>query len=156
LESLVRAVRRDAVPRRAVVVTLDDGYADNLRNAEPLLRRHDVPATCFLTAGLLGLRRFFWWDELARHLLLPGAVSGPLRLRVRGELREWELGAGRRYTEANRQRDRRWRPWNGHEATSRQALYLELFALLRPLVPEEREAAMEELRAWTGRRDEPS
>jgi peptidoglycan/xylan/chitin deacetylase (PgdA/CDA1 family) len=50
----------------AVAITFDDGYADLLANAKPLLERADVPATAFVVAG--GLGRPFWWDELAALL----------------------------------------------------------------------------------------
>lgn len=42
-----------------VVVTLDDGYRDNLVHALPVLRRHGVPATIFVTPGFC--------DQSRRH-----------------------------------------------------------------------------------------
>jgi peptidoglycan/xylan/chitin deacetylase (PgdA/CDA1 family) len=44
------------LPRRSVAITIDDGYADNLEIAHPILRRHGFSATLFLISGKLGGR----------------------------------------------------------------------------------------------------
>lgn len=55
LDDLVQAVREQRLPpRRAVAITIDDGYVDNLEIAEPVLRRHGFPATIFLVSERLG------------------------------------------------------------------------------------------------------
>jgi peptidoglycan/xylan/chitin deacetylase (PgdA/CDA1 family) len=54
--------------RPRVVVTLDDGYADNLWNALPVAREVGVPITVFVTSGKLDDASGFWWDRLAAIL----------------------------------------------------------------------------------------
>lgn len=54
--------RNCALPRRAVVVTFDDGYRNVLTQALPLLREHGVPATVFVVTGDGPLP--FWQDRL--------------------------------------------------------------------------------------------
>jgi peptidoglycan/xylan/chitin deacetylase (PgdA/CDA1 family)/GT2 family glycosyltransferase len=54
-DEVARCLRdRTLPPRRAVAITIDDGYRDNLEIAEPVLRRHGFPATVFLVSGKLG------------------------------------------------------------------------------------------------------
>jgi peptidoglycan/xylan/chitin deacetylase (PgdA/CDA1 family)/GT2 family glycosyltransferase len=81
---LARCLReRRLPPRRAVAITIDDGYLDNLEVAEPVLRRHGFPATVFLVSGKLGGVND-WTAEGAlanRPLLTPEQVD---ELRERG------------------------------------------------------------------------
>jgi peptidoglycan/xylan/chitin deacetylase (PgdA/CDA1 family) len=68
LDDLLSLRARD-LPERAVAVTFDDGYEDNLSVAVPLLQRCQAPAAFFLTtAGLAGPTEY-WWDTLERVVL---------------------------------------------------------------------------------------
>jgi peptidoglycan/xylan/chitin deacetylase (PgdA/CDA1 family) len=53
------------LPPRAVAITFDDGYRDNLDLAGPLLRRLGLPATCFLVPGILDGQVAPWWERMA-------------------------------------------------------------------------------------------
>jgi peptidoglycan/xylan/chitin deacetylase (PgdA/CDA1 family) len=64
----------------AVIVTFDDGYADNLNNAKPLLERYDILATVFVTTGYLGPKKAFWYDGLERIFLGGEILPDELRL----------------------------------------------------------------------------
>ncbi len=137
------------LPDRSVVVTFDDGYADNLHNAKPLLERYDVPATVFLASGFIGHEREFWWDELDRLLLQPGALPESLSLTVNGSTCRWELGEATRYGEEAALRHRRWRAWE-EAPSSRHSLYYSLWKLLHPMTEGERQRVLHELRGWAG------
>ena len=54
--------------RPRVVVTFDDGYADNLFNALPIAQAKGVPITVYVTSGVVGGQQGFWWDRLGTLL----------------------------------------------------------------------------------------
>ena len=123
LRALLDAVRERSLPERAVAVTFDDGYADNLWNAKPLLERHDVPTTIHVATGLLGQPAEFWWDELENLLLVSPELPDVLHLTTNGKQHTWNA------------------------MTPRQQVYRDLHRLLRPLPAGEQTAVLAALRA---------
>ncbi len=53
LETALRKLKEGTLPARAVCITFDDGYRDNIEVAVPILRRHGLVATFFIATGFL-------------------------------------------------------------------------------------------------------
>ncbi len=51
---------RNATSRGCVVLTFDDGYADTLMTAAPILKQYGARATCYVVSGALGT--YNRWD----------------------------------------------------------------------------------------------
>ena len=142
---LVARLEDGTLPARAVAVTFDDGYVDNLRVAKPILEKHGVPATVFLATGYVGRHSEFWWDELTRLILgrrepLTGAiVLGARTIPVRLETVDGDDGG----VSSGWRADERPR-------TLRQQLYCDVWRELRVLEPAAREEALERIRELFG------
>jgi len=69
-----------APPRRACLVTFDDGWHDNLTHALPALKHHDVQALLFAATGFIGTSRCFWQERLSRLLYVAWSSGRGLAL----------------------------------------------------------------------------
>jgi peptidoglycan/xylan/chitin deacetylase (PgdA/CDA1 family) len=141
LADLLDCMRTGRIPRRGVVVTFDDGYADNFHSAWPVLRRQNVPATVFVVSGQIGGDREFWWDELERVLFAADVLPDRLQLRIGDRTFNGSVGPIATSPES-------WTAWEPQKPGSREALYYELWSLLQPLPHLRRLALMDELLQW--------
>lgn len=129
LERLAEEVERGRAPADWTAITFDDGYADVLHKACPVLKRLGCPATLFVTTGTLD-QEAFWWDRLSEAIFRPGAL--PRRLEI-----EDAKGSFR---------------WESHAAdgSEREALHLALWRQLRSFDPERRRGELKRIEAWAG------
>ena len=151
LAQIVNAVQRgEPIAAPTLAVTFDDGYADNLYNAAPLLERYDVPATVFLTTGYVGAAREFWWDEAERILFSPEELPARLRLVVAGRAAEWPLERARYYLEEARLSDREWFRDRLGSPSPRYEFFQAVHRLLLSLGDAERRRSLDDLNVWAG------
>lgn len=152
LRDMVQALQRnEKLPRKAVAVTFDDGYADNVVNAKPLLERYGVPSTVYVTSGYVGTSREFLADQLESLFLLPGTLPLNLKLTIRGDVYEWDLGKDGSYSEEAYQSNRHWHVESSDTPTARHKVYLALCQLLYALPSVEQRSILDGLLHWAGR-----
>jgi peptidoglycan/xylan/chitin deacetylase (PgdA/CDA1 family) len=149
LSELVAALARKKLPRRGVVLTFDDGYADNLHEAKPLLVKHEMPATVFVTTGLIGRDQEFFWDELDRLLLQPGKVPATFEIKIADRYYRWELSHAQDYSRQDAVQHRKWHVGEG-APTMRHTVYRTLCDFIRPMPPEQQQNVLWAVRQWAG------
>lgn len=64
LRELLSELKNGGISKRnTVVITFDDGYEDNYLNAAPILKKYNLPAFFFVTAGYINTDEKFPWDD---------------------------------------------------------------------------------------------
>jgi peptidoglycan/xylan/chitin deacetylase (PgdA/CDA1 family) len=61
--------------KKFVIFTFDDGYIDNLTHAYPILKRHEVPFTIYLTTDFPDQKAILWWYLLEELILSNQFIS---------------------------------------------------------------------------------
>lgn len=150
LTDLHAALDAGKVPPRAVVVTFDDGYLNNLQHAKPAMQRHRVPASIFVSSGYVGAEQEYWWDEVDRLLLHSRRLPDRIRLTVAGKPHEWQLGDAASFGSLRAWRTRQWFAWQ-EPPTPRHRLFMQIWKTLHdaPSV-DAREDALQQLRLQAG------
>ncbi|MEO8998289.1 MAG: polysaccharide deacetylase family protein [Rhodanobacter sp.] len=73
---------------RIAIITLDDGYVDNLESALPILQHYGFSATCYVVSGSIG--QYNQWDDERLGVRKPLMSAEQLRGWQRGGM---EIGA---------------------------------------------------------------
>lgn len=63
LKELIARLRSRSLRGKELAITFDDGYIDNMIEALPIARIHNVPITIFVTSGILDSTFSFPWDK---------------------------------------------------------------------------------------------
>lgn len=136
--------------RTAFVISFDDGYGDNADVAAPLLRAKGLPATMFLISSILGDRKDFWWDALARAILETERLPARLDLEV-GDFRfSQHLASAATLSPEEKSQVRGWRIEERPPAHPREALYLALWQAIDAAPEALREPICSAVLAWAG------
>lgn len=65
-----------SLPQKPIMLTFDDGYLDNYKNAYPIMKKYGFTATVFIVSSFIGQdARFMTWDQ-AREMQSAGFVFG--------------------------------------------------------------------------------
>lgn len=120
--------------RRSIIITFDDGYADNVLHALPILEEVGVPATFFVSTAHIGTNRVFWWHRLEAMLLRKGEFPSSF------ELRDAHFG----------------RVWETTSYEQRKTFYASLCMLMRRIDPDRQKSWLDQLEQWGGQTTVPT
>src|SRR3989344_7769160 len=112
-------------PPRSTLITFDDGYADNYKEALPILEQAGAEAIFFISTANIGTGKEFWWDNLER-IFVGGQVPERLTIQIEGQT--YDLPT--------------------ENVRNRTFAYRQFHKILKPLALDTREKAIENLLAW--------
>jgi len=76
---------RRALPRRAVVITFDDGHISSYQHAFPILQKYGFPATYFLYTDFIGAKEALSWQQV-REMQKSGLIDFQLHSKTHSNL----------------------------------------------------------------------
>lgn len=133
LDELVDRFQKSDSREHTIALSFDDGYVDNYSVARPLLEQYNIPATFFITTGMIGKAREYWWDELERVIVQNKDIPKSSTFTV----------------------NEKTFAYPGQEQQNLDGLYMELWGWLLPMNDQSQQVALQALRNWKGIGEEP-
>ncbi|MBO9605525.1 MAG: polysaccharide deacetylase family protein [Paenibacillaceae bacterium] len=92
-------------PAKPILLTFDDGYADNYTNAMPLLQQYSFPATLFMSPGTVDDPYYLNWEQVdqlqeAGWDIQPHGMTHPHLPQLDAAQQEAEIAEAKRLIEA--------------------------------------------------------
>jgi len=91
LQDLLKSKESGNIPPKSIVITFDDGYADNFHNAKGILEKYSAPATFFVSTGNIDTKELFWWDLIELGLFTNKKSSVEVHLNLHQKNYLWKL-----------------------------------------------------------------
>ncbi len=115
-----RLLSGEPLPPRSIAVTFDDSYRNLVTTALPILKRHRVPATFFITTGFVETARRYWTDKVEHIINMAEAHEVKLALSPNDAPSTFDLGTPEKRVNA----------------------VIEIKSAMKALPPEERDATL--------------
>lgn len=69
IDTLHKILKDNVKSTKNLVITLDDGYVDNLNIAYPIFKKYKIPFTIYINSGFIEKKIYPWWYSLEQFLL---------------------------------------------------------------------------------------
>ena len=152
LNQLCNDIKCKKITNRGIVITFDDGYADNLFNAKPILEKYGVPATVFAVSDWVDSQKEFFWDDLFRILIQTKELPSCLEIEINGKKHTWDMldNCGLESAAKIDLSKSMWDVEMTDNPTPKHQAYREFVMILRDLEPKSREQVLSDLCKWAG------
>jgi len=149
MQEMGRNLKHFSFGPKEMVVTFDDGYADNFYNARPILEKYGIAATFFITTGATDTREEFWWDEIGRLTIAAKSLPEVFNVKIGGTEYRWRINLqhDEKITEA--QALAGGIPPND-TVLSKARLHYVIWQILSYLSVEEKKVVLQEIAKWAG------
>jgi len=147
-EEIVEQITQGKIKNRTVALTFDDGYCDNYETAMPLLGKHNIPATFFITDSYLGGEHPFWWDELEHIIVHTPSLPSIFSMKCLNQDIHFDLS---KESILNKEIKSLQKGYRAHSPpTLRTKLYVKLWKIFSPLPKYEQLQLLHFIRNWAG------
>ncbi len=119
---------RKRFPSKSLILTFDDGYADNYQQVLPVLESLNVQALFYIATANIGTEREFWWDDLERIFLQGRPLPSELKLSLGDRMHSFSI--------------------QNFEAM--RSVYFALHPIVKKQRPDSREEIIQQLCTWAG------
>lgn len=127
-----------------ILITFDDAYSDNYRNAMPLLEKYNLPATFFVPTSYVGRNGEFWNDILVEIIL--HAKKLPKHICINTKNVKFDYDVQKLILSDSDSRDNDHWKVGQKMPNERCKLYLKIWEVLRPLEQSEIDVAIDQLK----------
>ena len=89
LQAVVQSISEGGALGRAFAVTFDDGYADTLEDALPMVERPGGPASVFVPTGMIG--KPFGWCEIEHWITEAESLPAKISISAEESVFQWQM-----------------------------------------------------------------